>query len=59
MWDTYKVFPSGHNMGLTVRDHIAIEAMNGLLCRGLVGTMLTTETAYQYADAMIEESNKE
>ena len=47
--------------GLTVRDHIAIQAMNGLLAGDTAQECLENSIAvlaYKQADAMIEESNK-
>ena len=51
--------------GLTVRDHIAIEAMNGeLASQGFETTWNESHAknlcrrCYAFADAMIEESNK-
>ena len=48
-----------YDPGLTVRDHIAIEAMKGMLCdfdHGHISKV--AERAYKMADAMIEESEK-
>ena len=49
------------NTGITARDHIAIEAMNGLLAAD-VDNIHThqniAEMAYEQADVMIAESEK-
>jgi len=64
------VLPSARNfyqLGLTVRDHIAIEAMNGMGSLDLEddgyyntvkGIQALVSRAYKIADAMILESNK-
>ncbi len=49
--------------GLTVRDHFAIEALNGVIaCFRDHNNCASTETrvrkAYEYADAMIAERNR-
>ena len=57
----------GVNSGLTVRDHIAIEAMKGMLAHGFstidgqdsfYGFPEIPDQAYAMADRMIEASNK-
>lgn len=65
---SYPVGSSDWNDGLTNRDYIAIQAMNGLLSsEGEEGgyysategrRSLLARTSYALADAMIEESNK-
>ena len=44
--------------GLTVRDHIAIEAISGKADRPRVDADVLAKNAYKLADAMIAESEK-
>jgi len=61
-----QVFPIPYSIGVAVvglstRDHIAIEAMNGMLSGESYRDVTKVDLsvwAYQIADAMIEESNK-
>lgn len=49
----------GKIYGVTVRDHIAIEAMKALIPDDRLDKEGVAIMAYNYADAMIAESNKQ
>jgi hypothetical protein len=61
------ISPDGvsQNLGMTIRDYIAIHALQGILANGGVNghidgkgdTDNSSVWAYEYADAMIEMSN--
>lgn len=44
------------NTGLSVRDYIAIQAMNGLISRRMIDPKNDSKLCYEIADAMIKES---
>lgn len=67
MKEYYSVFPSkrmvnGSKTGIMMRDYIAIHAMQGILANpSLVPPYITKDVvrmAYEYADAMIDESER-
>tara|TARA_Y100000310_G_scaffold50661_1_gene46662 strand:- start:3312 stop:3485 length:174 start_codon:yes stop_codon:yes gene_type:complete len=45
-------------MAKTLKDEIAMVALNGLLSLGERGTERLAKASYQYADAMVEERRK-
>lgn len=55
--------PRATHIGMTLRDYFAAKALQGLITNTEVGDLenigkLTTETAYGWADAMLEAREK-
>lgn len=48
-----KVFPSEHQSGLTIREHFAAMALQGLLAQGPLDYEGGTQAALHYADALL------
>ena len=59
--DGGRAFPSNRSaqFGMSLRDYFAAKAMEGLLAGGFSDAICTSMVAYEYADAMLAEREKE
>lgn len=52
-------YQDSQDNGMTLRDYFAARAMEAMITKGITGVGFIVEYAYEYADAMIKQRNKQ